>query len=179
MASAFRRWMQKFPHPHTLRGTTEQGDERDVRLGVGRAKWADAEKAIGDCPVVEALAEDGATLRVWGEETEKPTKAANRELVELAKIISDAHDKGAARCEGAYQLGFSHLVAVTNALSERLAVLEKLYEERLLALVDDANNGSDGGMDGVVGQIIASRFGVPQRAMRAKPTEKKPGNGSP
>lgn len=177
MASGIRRWLQKQPHPHTLRAIDANGDERAIRLGVGRLKWTEAEKLIGSAVTVEALDEEGATLRVFGEE-EKPTKGGNKELVELARIISAAHDAGAARCEGAYQLGFSQLVAVTTAMSERLAMLEKVYTELIMAQASDGAEDPSG-MEGLVGQIIAAKFGVmPRRKMGIPPAPEKQANGS-
>lgn len=173
MATSFRHWMQRQPHPATFRWTDEDGEERDIKLGIGRKKWSDVERITGPDPAfVEALDADGSTLRTFGE-IEKPERSTNKELVELARIISDAHDKGAARCEGAYQLGFSNLVAITNAMSARLQMLEKVYTDLIMSQAPEA----EGGMDAIMEQIVASRFGV-SRKRRTMDAPAEPTNGA-
>jgi hypothetical protein len=162
MASELRRWLQKHPHPATVRGWTADDDTKNVKLGVERSKWRDAEAALADCWKLEALdAEgnvlrvcelDGATERKRGDES----KTIERDIA-IAKLISAAHNEGAERHSDAYRLAYEQQRLLVEVMSARLHALERAWHQLLMAQQTDADPNQ-----GMVAALLAGAFGGAQ-----------------
>lgn len=159
MATPLRRWLTKHPHPHTIRGWTTDDDTKQVKLGVARSRWLDAEAALADCYKLEALDADGNTLRVCEldgaeERAAQKGKSGSVELVELAKLLNDSADKSAERHEGAYRLAYEQQRLLVEVMSSRLAALEKAWHQLLMAQQTDSDPNQ-----GMVAALLAGAFG--------------------
>lgn len=137
MASELRRWLQKHPHPHAVRGETSDGDERTVKLGVARSKWSDAEKALADCWKLEALDAEGNVLRVCDVEgVAGPKEEPNGKgpsLVELGRLLNESADRSAERHAEAYRLAYEQQRLLVEVLSARLQALEKAWHQLIMS----------------------------------------------
>jgi hypothetical protein len=58
-----RTWLRRSPLPVKIRGETPDGEERVVKMGSGRNKLRDAEKALAECIKLTAIDEDGEITR--------------------------------------------------------------------------------------------------------------------
>lgn len=175
MASALRRWLQKHPHPATVRGLDGDGEERTVKLGVARSKWADAEAALADCYRLEALDESGNVLRVCDVEGAEPPKpaptAGGAQLVELGRLLSEAADSSAARHSDAYRLAYEQQRLLVEVLSSRLQALEKAWHGLLMAQAQSAQGEADPNSGLVAALLAAVGGGMPA------PSPTSPSNG--
>lgn len=159
MASELRRWLQKHPHPATVRGWTADDDTKSVKLGVERSKWRDAEAALADCWKLEALDGEGNVLRVCeldgASERAKRTddKSADRDIA-IARLISSAHNEGAERHADAYRLAYEQQRLLVEVMSARLHALEKAWHQLLMAQQSDADPNQ-----GMVAALLAGAFG--------------------
>ena len=165
MATALRRWLQKHPHPTTVRGLDPEGEERTVKLGVARSKWADAEDALADCYRLEALDESGNVLRVCDVEGAAPPRPATTpqgaQLVELGRLLSEAADSSAARHSDAYRLAYEQQRLLVEVLSSRLQALEKAWHGLLMAQAQSANGEADPNSGLVAALLAAVGGGMP------------------
>lgn len=157
MASELRRWLQKQPHPHTVRGWDSADEERSVKLGVHRSKWKDAEAALAGCAHLEALDADGNVLRVCDVEGVAPApekaKPSNTELVEMSKLLCAAYKDGANAHKEAYQTGFEALAKLVQTMSDRLAGLEKAWHRLIMSLPASGADPDDVN-EGLIGKIV-------------------------
>lgn len=175
MASELRRWLQKHPHPATVRGWTNDDDTKSVKLGVERSKWRDAEAALADCWKLEALDGDGNVLRVCeldgaSERAKRDNGKERAELVELAKLISAAHNEGAERHSDAYRLAYEQQRLLVEVMSARLHALEKAWHGLLMAQQGDTDPNQ-----GLVTALLSGAFGG--AAPPAPPVEPPKPNG--
>lgn len=163
-ASSLRRWLRRSPQPAKLRA-----DGRDVALATGANIWARTEETIAamNPARLEALDSNGMVLRVMtldGAEEEKEEEGAKKttesELVLLARIISDAHDKGASRHEEAYRIAFGEFSRLVQILAARLSGLESAWQKAMQQTAQaqaDAliAQSQDGGGDPAGAAVIA------------------------
>lgn len=178
MASELRRWLQKHPHPVTIRGFDAEGDERTVKLGVARSKWKDAEGALADCYRLEALDEAGNVLRVCDLEGAPPPAPAQGpqgpSLVELGRLLEHASDRSAERHADAYRLAYEQQRLLVEVLSSRLQALEKAWHGLLMAQANAVQGESDPNAPLVTALLAAVGGGFPSPPSPTPPT---PSNG--
>lgn len=132
-----RRWLSRTPQPAVVRV-----DGQKLNLAQGRNQWSDAVKAIETLNPrrVEAMAADGSILRVldWQkaadepDEDEKPKAAPEDRDVQLARILVDAGDKGAARVVEAFRGGFDTLMTLVTVMAKRQTTLEAAYHRQIM-----------------------------------------------
>lgn len=167
MATALRRWLQKHPHPVTIRGLDADGEERTVKLGVARSKWADAEAALSDCFRLEALDAEGNVLRVCDVDgaappaTERAPVPGGPSLVELGRLLEHAADRSAERHGEAYRLAYEQQRLLVEVLSSRLQALEKAWHGLLMAQAQAANGEADPNAGLVAALLAAVGGGLP------------------
>lgn len=163
MASELRRWLQRHPHPTTVVAFDVEGDELGtVELDPkARSRWRDCESAVASWPCARLEARNGAgsVLRAFALDIEpsavpQVAKTQSDQLVQLAKLLHDAHDAGAKRHEEAYARGFEQITVLVKVMSERLAGLEKAWHRLLMSLGKDAENPVSQG-EGLLENIIA------------------------
>lgn len=160
MATAFRRWLQRHPIPVELVAYDSEDDEcARISVGVHRKRWSDAESGIEGCARVVALDSKGSVLRTHVfEEPVAPKETAVRkagtEIVDLARLISAAHDAGAARHEAAYRMAFEFQAALVKTLSGRLTGLEEAWHRTIMNA--DKQPGADETADDVIKQMITT-----------------------
>ncbi len=139
MAHEIRRWLQKHPHPASLRCELADGETKVIKLGVSRSKWRDAESAIPDDAVsVEALDNAGDTLRVMnfeleggGEQQAKTQRMS--ELGELARIITQSNRDAVEMHAKAFAQGHEVQVQMLRLMSDRLTGLERAWHKLLMS----------------------------------------------
>lgn len=179
MATELRNWLTRQPQPVMLHCYDDEDELRKVKVGLGRAKWRDAEAAISNAARVEALDADGNVMRVCeldsGEVTatgKGPSKGdKSPDIVQLARLLHEAHDAGAARHEAAYRMGFDSLAALVNTLAERLAVMEMAWHKLLLAQQEAAGFDPNAPL---VQQVVAMALGgQPPKVEPPKPNGKE------
>lgn len=166
MSVKLRRWLQKTPHPVTVRAEMADGQEKTVRIGDTSSRWRDAEAALSTAIRCEAFDSTDATLRVWETDDssllERSVVAVERapqgksELQEFARILSDSCDRAALRSEGAYRLAFEQQCLLVNVLSSRLQTLEKAWHQLLMS--QEAEKPNDDPNAAMVSALLA---GVP------------------
>ena len=165
MATELRRWLQKHPHPVTVRAFDAEGEERTVKLGVARSKWKDAEAALVDCYRLEALDAEGNVLRVCDiEGAPAPAPAATQQgasLVELGRLLEHAADRSAERHSDAYRLAYEQQRLLVEVLSSRLQALEKAWHGLLMAQAQAANGEADPNSGLVAALLAAVGGGMP------------------
>ena len=162
------RWIRRQPVPHAL----VCGDKR-ITIGEGHRRWADAVDAVfsSDAESVSAVAKDGSVLRVvqradiddapTQEDADPGITDRQRELAQIAQIIADAystaHDHARENSASGYQL----LAKFAELSFQRLAQIERAYGQLLAAHARalEADN-SQGGLDGVVGDMVSRAMGV-------------------
>jgi hypothetical protein len=138
MASTLRRWLQKAPRPDIIVGLDPDGEERKVKIGVLRSKWSDAENALAGCSHADALDHLGNVLRSCELDGAPPASeaapgAARGELVELARLLNEAHDAGATRHGDAYRLAYEQQCKLVEILTTRNQALEKAWHQLMMA----------------------------------------------
>jgi hypothetical protein len=187
-----RAWLRRHPHPHKVR--TDAGKE--ILIGDGRSKWADAEASIALLAPssIEALDKDGSILRVCNcapdgelvdtnpEQTREAAAqktARETEFVTIAKLLNDAHDAGAKRHAEAYRESWDKLYDLVKTIADRLTSVERLYhreiDEKAKAVADAIANAipadADADMDQVVKAMVVQA--LTNQGAAAKPN----GNG--
>jgi hypothetical protein len=171
-----RAWLCRQPHPSSLLCALSDGGERKVRIGVSRSRWRDAEEACAGAVRVEALDEHGEVLRVidLGEPessstSSSPSSSEGAMLERFATLLAEASDKAAARHEAAYRLGFEHLSALVQVLSQRLTALEAAWQKALMAAPASEESAADGQfLSQVMGLLGSSSPSSPSNANGAK-----------
>lgn len=132
-----RRWLAKQPHPDKVKAEFEGGEDKVVRIGVGRSKFRDAEEALRGAVFLQALDPDGVILREWTDEAfaeavEKKDEAeatgdgSNALLGNFAGLLAGAYENGAKAHAEAYKMAFELMAVLTNAVIGRNAALEKV-----------------------------------------------------
>lgn len=116
MATSLRAWLRRAPQPHSVRYTTEDGEERSLKLSESaRNRWKDAADALDSLRAVrvECIAADGQVLRVQdlqpegtedagpADTDEKQRRAVAREHAAMATIL----DRYADRLNEAFERG--------------------------------------------------------------------------
>lgn len=95
---------------------------------------------MADVVRAEALDEDGSTLRVW--ETDEllavtPSRVRAHEqqpsLLEFARILAESCDRAALRQAEVFRTAFEQQAVLVNALSGRLAAVEKAWHTLLMS----------------------------------------------
>jgi hypothetical protein len=136
--SSLRRWLRRTPQPRKLK---VDGRKVDVPSGVNC--WAVLEETVlsMDPRRIEALDSGGVVLRATtlgaddaesaSTDVDAKKSDADTELTVLARIISDAHDAGAARHADAYTLAFNKFAELVNILSVRLGGLENAWQKAM------------------------------------------------
>lgn len=163
---SLRAWLVRQPQPAAVLCTAADGSERRVRIGVTRSKWRDAEEACAGSVRLEALTEEGDTIRVCdlegspGSRTAPPpldAKADERVMLrEIAALLATTADQAAARHEGAYKLAFEHQTLMLRAVLERLLGLEKAWQRALMqAPADDTPTDTNGPLVAQVLSLLA------------------------
>lgn len=160
--SDLRRWLEKQPRPASVRGFDADGEERAIRIGTQRSKFADAEAALAGCVRAEALDADGAILRVC-DLADEPRSAgagagagAHTDIAQFARILADASDRAALRHADAYRLAYEQQVQLVSILSERLAGLEKAWHRLLMSLPAQGGANPDATNESLIHQILAA-----------------------
>jgi hypothetical protein len=178
VTTPLRTWLQKHPMPDVVRGSDSNDVDREVKLGVGRTRWRDAEKALDGCWRLEALDAQGRILRTF-DAAEAPNGRPSggnsermSELAELADIMVAAADKAAARHEAAYHLAFTEMVGLVRILADRLGGLEKAWHKSLMtgAPAPDEGLTADSMVKDLIMNQVASK-------MFAPPNGKEPDGG--
>ena len=140
-----RKWLQR-NDAKTVRCLTPTGEKTIVVHPTNPKRWADAERAIHtlEATRIEALDAAGTVvaavaLEVEGAaEEEVPADDKMAQLTQLAKIISDAHDKGALRAKESLIEGHQALIQIVAILTERTAQLEKAWTSTLNYMAKNA-----------------------------------------
>lgn len=148
-------WLRRNPQPAKLR--------LDGRLIIavspdGKSRWADCIESIGAAGAtkVEALNEAGETLRTTrvdvDESLDLEEAAAKRardaeqdkqgQFVQIARLIQEANDAGAARHADAYSLAFDKMVGMVQILSDRMAGLESAWQGTLESRAVELQNAT-------------------------------------
>lgn len=189
MSASLRRWLRRQPHPARLRV-----DGRDVAIATGAKMWLVTEESVLalNPSRVEAIDANGVMLRALildrdddAEEDDDAEKdKGGTDLVQLARLIAEAHDAGARRHAEAYSLAFSENTKLVHILAQRLGGLETAWQKAMqqsaqananaLALAAEAAAAqSDGDPAGqAIGAMLASALARPAAAAR-------PTNGAP
>lgn len=132
-----RSWLRRQPQPARLRC-----DGQHVMVGTGPTRWKDALAAIEaiDPQRVEALDGAGVVLRACSLREDGDVDGASQdetsgrtEVVQLATLISEAHDRGAARHEAAYHKAFEQLTGLVGLIANRLGVMETAWQKAMVA----------------------------------------------
>ena len=140
-----RSWLRREPSPASIMLA-----DLEIAVPDGRSKWAELDATIagkakrGDR--VEAYDDDGTLLRafVWNEgaaEPPAPTETAaavvarseDARLVEFARLIAAASDRGAERHAQAYQTAFNTMENLVNLVSNRLVAMETAWQKAMVA----------------------------------------------
>lgn len=134
MVTPLRAWLRRQPHPNRLRV-----DGRDVAIATGSNHWAKTEETVlaMDPSKVEALDSTGGILRVTTlrdddeleEERAKPQEES--EVVQIARLLNEAHDAGARRHADAYKAAFEENTNLVRILAERLGGLEAAWQQAM------------------------------------------------
>lgn len=181
-----RNWLRRAPSPVKV-----QVDDRTVLVGEGRSKWAELESTILTMQPkrLVLLDADGNILRTTEldgtDEVADPadaTKDTRSDLVQLADLISKAHDSGAARHAAAYELAFTKQVELVQILAERLAGLEEAWmkllgqhAELMGKLAEAAEGGDEAGLVGSMMELAAAKAKAKAGAETGKPNGKPKG----
>lgn len=145
-------WLRRTPTPSSLRFD----NKKTVLIGEGKAKWRDALLTIESLQpaLVEALDANGNVIRVaqLTQDTETEQEAEDRKKssrdVDLAKIIMEAGDRGAARHADAYSIAFTKMTELVQVLADRMTGLEGAWQETLNQLAEAKTSGGGGSEDG-------------------------------
>jgi hypothetical protein len=133
-ASPLRRWLRRQPHPTRLRV-----DGRDVAIATGAQMWVVTEESVRalNPSRVEAIDGNGVMLRALmldrdeDDQDEKQEKGGGSDLVQLARLLAEAHDSGARRHAEAYALAFSENTKLVSILAARLGGLETAWQKAM------------------------------------------------
>lgn len=165
-----RAWLLRLPHPTSIRldGKTK------VVIGDGKSRWKDALEVIADAQAgkVEALNESGDVLRVTrleypettASDDDEPKKAPRGTssldvgtVIEIARLLNEAHEAGAARVGKAYQANLEFQTTMTQVLTDRLTGVENAWQETLEERAEQLRNAvpEGEGTDDTAGRMIA------------------------
>lgn len=143
MPTPLRHFLSRAPRPSKVVAIDGDGEPTTIAIGTGRARYADAERAVPSGTVrLEARDAHGAVLRAMdlpdqggaddaGDAPRAPRSSgaivAQTTPLELARIILDATDRGAERHAAAYEASMGHLVALVHEVqSQHAATLRRL-----------------------------------------------------
>lgn len=154
---AFYSWVRRRPQPAALL----LDGKKKLLIEEGKHKWKNAIASLEelDPTRVEALDAEGNVIRVtqWGEEGDEPASDAKEEAsgsrdIDLARIVLEATDRGAARHAEAYALAFDKMYGLVDVLAKRLTSLESAWqttlEKRAEAL--EAASATEGGLESML-----------------------------
>jgi len=180
-----RAWLLRVPHPASIRldGKTK------VVIGDGKSRWKDALEVIADAQAgkVECLDEHGDVLRVTrldyadqGDAADENGKKAPRGaitsdvLIELARLLNEAHDAGAARATAAFSANLHFQQQMTQVLTDRLTGLENAWQDtlenraaELRAAIPDVENADPAGQ--MLAHVVSMAAAKAERAPAATP----------
>ena len=177
------RWLRKNPSAVKVRATLEDGSERIVNVGDPKdarrwSKCADTLVALRAVKV-EALDKSGEVVRVvnmedddQAEEREYKRKsareAAESERVQIARLLSEAADKAAARHADAYEKAFNMCAGMTKSVVDSHTKQTNLINAllRRLAAAEGAGNEPGAQVPGILGAILMGQN--PMAAMAAQ-----------
>lgn len=157
--ASLKSFLKAEPVPAVLKVETEEGDERRVKMGTSRSRIRDAELACKGAVRVEALDAEGDTLRVW-ESEEHATHEAGQAvkaaappaagmtgqeamMTTIARLLVEAGDSAASRQVDVMQLAFSQQAALMGMMSERLAQLERVWQETLMHRAEELDEEAE------------------------------------
>ena len=139
-----RSWLRRTPLPASMCVA-----DLEVAVPEGKTKWADLTQTIesmakrGD--KIEAYDEEGTLLRafVWDEGEVRiavaPALAVANEdarMVEIARLLAEASDRGAERHAQAYQTAFATMENLVNLVSNRLVAMETAWQRAMVATAE-------------------------------------------
>lgn len=146
--------------------------KKTVLISDGKNKWREALNSIEQLrpSQIELLNDEGNLLRVTqvkgdpdasddDDDGLRKGKGSHRD-VEMARIVMEAGDRGAARNADAYGLAFDKMVELVQVLADRLTGMENAWVETLnarAAEVAAAGSGDPG--DQAVGQLLTLAAG--------------------
>lgn len=183
----FVRWLRREPKPAKL----ELADGKRLAFptvtsaGSKRVKeLAEAIEALQSATCT-AIDKDGTILRVYNfdvdvdeEDTAAAEKRETTRLADLARIILDATDRGAARHADAYAMAFERLNQVLDIAMQRLGSLENAWIQTITDTADQRVKYADaiisireemsvqgGGGDGLDGLVKSVLEGAAAKAM--------------
>lgn len=181
-------WLRRIPIPSKV--VLDQ--KRTVQVGQGKTKWRDVLEVIENVQptLIEALDAEGHVLRVTnlnptGEaETEKQSEARKDEtqLVQIARLLNEAHEAGAKRHEAAYRIGYDKMSELVTAFSERATNLEAAWvamlNQHAQTVVDHAEElaekAGEGEGDGItLGKVLELGAGLAGAAAKKEAAKKK------
>lgn len=201
-----RRWLRRQPHPVKLRV-----DGRDVAIAQGPKMWVvteDTVKAMNPSRV-EAIGPDGVCLRALildgGDDDDGESKAetqrrvelesADARLLEMSRLLAEAHDAGARRHAEAYALAFDKMTGLVEILATRLGGLENAWQSAMkanaraqadaiaaAAAAEAAAHGDNDPASTAIATMLAQGLmaqarGAPANGTNGAPKPKAPTNG--
>lgn len=175
------RWLRRTPVPHAL-----QCGAVKVQIGDGHRRWADAVEAVmaTDSETIVALDKAGSQLRVCqradvDDLPEEPADASytdkQKELAQIAQIISDAYAAGHEHAATATARGYELLGKMTELAYARLAGIERAYTKLLEAhaqmMLNQEPEKDD--IESAIGNMLQSTGVVPKpNGKQTKPETK-------
>jgi hypothetical protein len=109
--------------------------------------------------------DDGEPAALAADATEKASASA---LVEMSRLLMQAHDAGAQRHAQAYEIAYANQTALLGVIASRLVGLETAWGKAMnalavanadLAQVSAAEDGDPAGQ--AIGMLLARAFGTP------------------
>lgn len=160
------RWIRRRPVPHAL-----LCDDQRILVGDGHRRWADACDAVisTTSESISAVAKDGTVLRVCqrGDIDDLPTEEApelaitdhQRELAQVAQIISDAYSTAHDHARENSARGYELLAKFAELSFGRLAAIERAYAQLLTAHAramesEPQSDGLDSALSGMLSRAV-------------------------
>ena len=141
-----RGWLRQLPEPVAF---MLDGSVR-VALTKGAHRFATAEETIRqrDPETVDALDKDGSVIRTFACAKPEPERAPiavpepdtseQKTLIHFASLLSQAYAQGAKDHSAAYKETFEQVVSLANQALQRVQGLEKLLNQMLRDVREDA-----------------------------------------
>lgn len=153
-------WLRRIPVPDKLR----LDGKHLFKVGDGPKRWREALDYIESVSPsrIECLNADGDVTRTTAIEVEKPAddesdaKPAKGRDVELARIIMEAGDRGAARHAEAYAMSFGKMTELVQILADRMTGLENAWQDTLERRADELNKAPQGDDDDAAGAMVGN-----------------------
>jgi hypothetical protein len=179
MITDLRSFLRRAPKPASLRIRTEDGDEKEIKLGPGRFRWHACEETVRSCGAVSVQCLDSAgnvlragPLEGGAEDDDEPRgktpaedKASAKTMIAQAAML-DAYGK---RLAEAFAAGSD---AASQSQDKLVALVESLTAHLTLAITNLHNvstnyanvlsqqTGQDGGAaNPLIGQFLGAVMG--------------------